>query len=96
MAARPTHRLFQLRVGPGRWIVHQRGNYRMVQLVAAAYRAIGADQRSASKRQIAERIDRLVADELVGETYAIRIEHAIFGDYDRILEGGAERIASIP
>jgi hypothetical protein len=58
----------------------------MVEFVAAAHRAIDAEQRRAGKRQIADRIHDLVADEFVGEAHAIRIEHPILGDHDRIVE----------
>ena len=68
----------------------------MIELVAAADRTIGADQRRAGQRQIADRVDRLVADEFVGKRMPSRIEHAIFGDHDGILERGAERIARAP
>ena len=45
---------------------------------------------------IADGVNRLVTNELVGETYAVGIEDAVFGDDHRILERGAERVTGIP
>src|ERR1700686_2267915 len=68
----------------------------MIELMPAAHRPISADQRRASERQVADGVDRLVAHELVGEPHTLRIEHAVFGDHDRILERGAERVTGFP
>src|SRR6202040_2227063 len=74
----------------------ERREYRIVELVAAVHRAIGAEQRRARERQIADGIQHLVTDELVPKTQTLRIEHAIFGDDERILQRGAERISGAP
>src|SRR5580692_6600126 len=68
----------------------------MIELVAATHRTIAADQRRPGQCHVADRIDRLVTDEFVGETYALGIEDAVFGDHDRVLERSAERIARTP
>src|SRR4029079_17441069 len=46
--------------------------------------------------QVADRVEHLVAHELVGIAQACRIEDAIIGDDERVLERSAERIARAP
>src|SRR6478672_200255 len=81
---------------PGRRISHQRRQHRVVELVAAADRAIGAEQRRARERKIADRIKRLVAGKLIGEAQAVRIEQTILVDDEGVVERGTERIARAP
>ena len=66
----------------------------MVELVAAAHRAVDAEQRRAGQRQIADGVERLVAGELVGEAQAFGIEQPLFVDDERVLERGAERVTA--
>ncbi len=68
----------------------------MIELVAAADGAVGGEQRLTGQRQVADRIEHLVAHEFVGVTQAVRIEHAVLGHHQRIVERGAERIAGAP
>ena len=77
-------------------IGHQRGQHRVIELVAAANGAVGGEQRLAGQGQIADGVENLVAHEFVGEAQAFRIEHAILGDHQRIGERGAERVAGAP
>ena len=62
-AGAPDFRHFH--IGPRVAVSHQRGKHRVIELVAAAQRAISADQWSARQRQIADRIHNFVADEFV-------------------------------
>ena len=82
--------------GPGARVGHQRAQHRVVELVAAAHRAVGRQQGPSGERQIADRVEHLVADELVGEAHAFRVEDAVVGDDQRVLERGAERVAGVP
>jgi len=68
----------------------------MIELVAATDGLVGRQQRLAGQRQIADRIEHLVAHELVGKAQALRIEHAVFADHQRVVERGAEREARAP
>src|ERR1700722_14794667 len=59
-------------------------------------RAIGpveADDWGAREREIADRVERFVAHELIGVAEPFRVEDGVAIDGDRILERGAERIA---
>src|SRR4051795_389111 len=91
-------RSYRLRVDPSprAGIRHQRTQHRMVELRAASYGAVRGKQGAARERQIADRVQDLVADEFVGETLAFRIEDAVIADNERVLERGAERIARVP
>ena len=57
---------------PGGTVGHQGGQHRVVELVAAAHGPVGAEQRRAGEREVADRVERLVAHELVGEAQAVR------------------------
>ena len=81
---------------PGRRIGHQRRQHRMVELMAAADRTIGAEQRRTGKREIADGVERLVTGKFVGEAETVRIEQPVLVDDKRILERSAERVASAP
>src|SRR5262245_57553403 len=85
-----------LHQGPGALVGHQRGKNRVVELVATPNRAISAEDRHAGQRQIADGVERLVADELVRIAGAFRIQHTRIADHDRVFERGAERIAGAP
>src|SRR3954447_6783876 len=91
-------RSYRLRVDPSprAGIRHQRTQHRMVELMAASHGAVRGEQGAARKRQIADRVQDLVADEFVGETLAFRIEDAVVADDERVLERGAERITRVP
>src|SRR6516225_10337201 len=82
--------------GPGACIRHQRTEERMVELVAATHRAVSAEQGPARQRQIADRVQHFVANELVGETRTLGVENAVVADDERVLQRGAERVACVP
>src|SRR5262249_36297434 len=63
--ARTTHRL-ALDHPPCTAIGEQRGQDGVVELVTAAYRAIGAKHRQAGKREIADDVEHLVAHAFIG------------------------------
>src|SRR5690348_10748436 len=67
-----------------------------IELVSRAIGPVEADDRSTSERQIADRVERLVAHELVGVAQPFRIEDGVAVDGDRILQRGAEREALLP
>src|SRR5262249_56853654 len=48
------------------------------------------------QRQIADRVQYFMGNELVGETHALRVENAVVADDKRVLERGAERVARVP
>src|SRR5580693_57129 len=48
-----------------------------------------ADDWSASEVEIAERVEQLVADELVGEAQPAVIEHPVAADHDRVVKRAA-------
>ena len=69
MAARPARRRFaRFDQRPGALVGEERAENRVVEPVAAADRAVGAEDRRAGERKVAERVERLVAHELVGES----------------------------
>src|SRR5262249_36164477 len=94
MATGPTHVRFDH--GPGARVGHQRGEHRVVELVAAAHRTVGAQQRRTGKREIADGVKGLVTDELVSKTRTLRVEDARVGDDQRVLERSAKRVAGAP
>src|SRR5205823_13241181 len=69
---------------------------RVIELVATAHGAVGAEQRSPRERQVADGIQHLVANELVREARSFRIENTVVADYERIFQRGAERVAGVP
>src|SRR5690606_31011211 len=80
-----------------RRIAEQTPQRRRIQAVAAAIGAEAADEARACQRQIAHRIQRLVADELVAIAQTLHIDdRIIIADDERILERGTERIACGP
>src|SRR5262245_17375432 len=94
MATRPTH--VRLDQSPGARIGHQRGEHRVIELVAAAHRTVSAEQRRPGEREITDGVKGLVADELVSKTRTLRVEDARVGDDQRVLERSAERVAGAP
>src|SRR5262249_32725947 len=62
-----------------------------IQAVAAATGAIGAEDRRTGKRQVSNRVERLVAHELVGVAKAFAVDDAVVADGNGILERSAER-----
>src|SRR6202453_3657498 len=67
-----------------------------VEPMSGAIGPVEADNGRARERQIADRIERLVAHELIGVAEPFRVEDGVAIDGDRILERGAERIAGPP
>src|SRR5262249_5981517 len=55
-----------------------------------------AQQGSPRERQVADRIQHLVANELVREARSFRIENTVVADYERIFQRGAKRVAGVP
>ncbi len=68
----------------------------MVELVAAAHRAIGAEQRQAGESEIADHVEHLVARAFVAVAQPLGIEQAGIVEHHRILERGAERKTGAP
>src|SRR6202041_586288 len=67
-----------------------------VELMTRAIGPVEADDWGARERQIADRVERLVAHELVGVAESFRVEDGVAIDGDRILERGAPRVAAPP
>src|SRR5438105_4177866 len=84
---------FSLDYPPGAAIGHQGREHRVVQPVAAAHRAIGAEQRQAGQREIADNVENLVARTLVAVTQSLGVEQAGIVEHHRILERRAKRKA---
>ena len=63
--------------------------------MAGAMRDEVADHRVADERQVADRVENLVADELVLEAQRV-VQHAGLAEDDRVLERAAERQAVLP
>ena len=82
--------------GPGPGIGQQCGNHSTIELVAAAYGAVGAQQGRARERKIPDGVQNLVPDELVGKAHALRVEHAVIGDDEGIFQGCAKRVTGAP
>src|SRR3984885_3131815 len=74
----------------------QRIERHRVELVSGAIGSVEANDGRARERQIADRIERLVAHELIDVAEPFRVEDGVAIDGDRILERGAERIAGPP
>ena len=81
---------------PGRRIGDQRAQDRVIELVAAADRLVRTEQRRSGKRQIADGVERLVPDEFVGIAQPFRIEQAVIGDDQCVLQRSAERVTCAP
>jgi hypothetical protein len=69
---------------------------REVEPMAAAIGAVRAEQRQAGERQVAHRIQELVAHELVGEAQAFGVDHTVLADRDGVLQRGAQRETGAP
>src|ERR1700694_123178 len=81
---------------PGAAIGHQGRQHRVVQPVAAAHGAIGAEQRQTGEREIADNVENLVARTLVAVTQSLDVEQAGFIEHHRILKRRAKRKAGAP
>src|SRR6266849_5696819 len=81
---------------PSRWVGNQGAKHRMVELVATAHGPVGPDQWQARQGEIANRIKRLVTHEFISEAQTFSIEHPVLRYHDRVVEGGAERMAGAP
>src|SRR5258707_12165690 len=81
---------------PSAAIGHQSREPRVVQLVAAAHRAKGSEQRQTGQREIADNVENLVARTLVAVTQSLGVEQAGIVEHHRILERGTERKAGAP
>ena len=80
-------------------VSEQRLQQAVVQRVAGPMRDEPAAQRSAGKCQVADRIQQLVTDELVGHAQAGEVQHPRLIDHHRVLQtaapgkaGGAELV----
>src|SRR5690242_317383 len=82
--------------GPSVGIGEHGLEHERVQAVAAATRMEGAENGRARKGEVADRIERLVAHELVAITQAFAVDDAVVANGDGILQRGAEREASSP
>src|SRR5262245_51928453 len=76
--------------GPGLGIGKQRLEHQRVQAMAAAIGAEGAEDGRAGESKIADRIERLVPHEFVGEAKTFAIDDAVVADGNRIVERSAE------
>src|SRR5260221_5996519 len=81
---------------PGAAIGLQGREHRVVQLVAAAHRAKGSEQRQTRQREIADNVENLVARTLVAVTQSLAVEQAAIVENPRILGRGAKRAARAP
>ena len=77
---------------PGAAIGQQGRQHRVVQLVAATHRAVGAKQRQTSQGQIANRVQRLVAGAFVADSAGPSVlSRRVVVEHHRILKRGAAR-----
>src|SRR5215212_7622083 len=81
---------------PCGWIGDQRTEDRVVELVAAADRLVRAENRRASERKIADRVERLVTNEFIRVTQSFGIKQAVVRNDQCVLERSAERVARAP
>ena len=80
---------------PGlRFFEDLRGKFR-VERVTGAVRDQVPDHRIADEREVADRVENLVADEFVFESERV-VEHAGFAEHDRVIERAAERQTVLP
>src|SRR5437868_3398085 len=79
------------RVAPGVAIGEQRHQQAPRQGVARAQAAEMPDDRTAGEIQVAQRIEQLMADELVGKTQPAVVQDAAAADYDGVVERAAAR-----
>src|SRR3954453_9429820 len=68
----------------------------MIELVAAPHRLVGAEDRGAGKREVANPAERLMTHELVRVAKAFRIEQPVVRHHHCVLERRTERIARAP
>ena len=60
--------------------------------MTATNRAIGTEQGPSCKGKVADRIEHLVAHELIREPGTLRIEDAVIGNDQGVLERSAQRV----
>src|SRR4051812_38435438 len=81
---------------PGGTVGKQRGQDGVVELVAATYRAVGAEQRQTRESKVTNHVQHLVAGAFVGVAQAFGVEQPLLVEHDGVVERGAERIAGAP
>src|SRR5262249_8482364 len=94
VTARPYPALFH--DGPRGRIGDQSGEHGVIESVAATHRPVGAEDRRAREREVADGVERLVTHELVREAETLGIEAAVLADHERVLERGAQRVTRPP
>src|ERR1700751_2461568 len=57
---------------------------------------ISAEQGAPGQRKVADGVQHLVADALVGEARALRVENAVVADDEGVLERGTQRVTRVP
>ena len=77
-------------------MLEQRFERHRIELVSRTIGPVETKDWRARKRQIADRVKRLVAHELVSVAQPFRIEDGVAVDRDGVLERGAQRVASPP
>src|SRR5579863_4477569 len=68
----------------------------MVEFVTAANRTVGAKQWRACEREIADGVERLVANEFIGKPQALGVENAVIGHDKRVFECRPKGVAGAP
>src|SRR3974377_2397675 len=89
-------RRLAFRPGPGARIGYQRAENRMVELMTATNRAVGAEQGPSGKGKVADRIKHLVAHELIAEPGTLGIEDAVIGNDQGVLERSTQCVTRTP
>ena len=74
----------------------QRIERHRVELMSGAIGPVEANDGRTRERQIADRVERLVAHEFIGVTESFRVEDGVAIDGDGILERGAQRVPGPP
>src|SRR5262249_53354634 len=77
--------------GPSVGVGKQGLEHQRIEPVTSPAGAKGPEDRCAGKRKIADRVERLVAHELVGEAQAFAVDDAVVADRHGVLERSAER-----
>ena len=72
--------------GPGGRVGYQRGKHRVIELVATAHGTVGPQNRRSSERKIADRVESLVPDELVGKPQPFRVDDPVLGQNEGVLK----------
>src|ERR1700722_16633860 len=93
--ARAAHRV-RFQHAPGSAVGEQSLQHRMIDLVATTDRTIGAEQRQAGQREVADHVESLVAGAFVSVAQPFGVEQPLLVEYHGILERGAKREAGAP